>query len=152
MPCSPVLLWFLLGAVLLICELLAPGIILVFFGIGAWIAALTAYLNITASFESQLLVFAASSIMLLIILRRIIKAQMSGYVSNVQDPGKNLDEFIGKEVVVLQTILPGRHDGQVEFKGASWGAVSDEEIKTNETAIITGTEGIILKIKKPSAA
>jgi membrane protein implicated in regulation of membrane protease activity len=38
--------------------------------------------------------------------------------------------------------------GAVEFKGARWRAVSNEEIKKGEMAIITGVDGIILKVGK----
>lgn len=145
---SPVLLWFVLGTALLIIELFVPGIVLVFFGIGAWLVALATYFQVTSSIESQLLLFAISSTVLLVGLRRFIKAQLSGYVSNVQDPSRNLDEFIGREVTVLHHVAPGKHDGQVEFKGTVWGAVSDEHIKKDETAFIESVDGIVLKIKK----
>jgi membrane protein implicated in regulation of membrane protease activity len=39
-------------------------------------------------------------------------------------------------------------EGAVEFKGARWRAVSDEHIKNGEMAIITGVDGIILKVRK----
>jgi membrane protein implicated in regulation of membrane protease activity len=39
-------------------------------------------------------------------------------------------------------------EGAVEFKGARWRAVSDEHIKNGEMAIITGFDGIILKVRK----
>jgi hypothetical protein len=55
---NPTLLWFLLGLALILLEFVVPGVILVFFGIGAWAAAVTTYFGLTASFQSQLLVFA----------------------------------------------------------------------------------------------
>ena len=69
-------------------------------------------------------------------------------MSNVQDPGKNLDEFSGKTVVVLKDVVPGRADGSVEFKGSSWKAVSDEYIGREEVAVISDIEGITLEIRR----
>ncbi len=63
---NPALLWFLLGLALIFLEFVVPGVILVFFGIGAWAAAVTTYFGLTASFESQLLIFAVASILLLV--------------------------------------------------------------------------------------
>jgi membrane protein implicated in regulation of membrane protease activity len=52
---SPVLLWFLAGLVFFALELLLPGLIVFFFGIGAWCAALAVYC-LPMSLSGQLLV------------------------------------------------------------------------------------------------
>ena len=145
---NPTLLWFLLGLALIFLEFLVPGVILVFFGIGAWAAAVTTYFGLTASFQYQLVTFALVSIGLLVVLRKWIKGKFYGHVADVQDLSKNIDEFTGQSVVVLQDIIPDKMDGAVEFKGARWSAVSDEHIQKGEIAIIIGVDGIILKIRK----
>jgi membrane-bound serine protease (ClpP class) len=145
---NPTLLWFLLGLALIFLEFVVPGVILVFFGIGAWAAAATTHFGLTASFQSQLLVFAVTSILLLVVLRKWIKGKFYGHVGDVQDQTKNLDEFSGQSVVVLQDVIPNKMEGAVEFKGARWRAVSDEHIKNGEMAIITGVDGITLKVRK----
>jgi membrane protein implicated in regulation of membrane protease activity len=145
---NPALLWFLLGLALIFLEFVVPGVILVFFGIGAWAAALTSYIGLTASLQSQLLVFGATSVLLLVVLRKWIKGKFYGHVGDVQDQTKNIDEFNGQTVVVLQDVIPNKTGGAVEFKGARWRAVSDEPIKNGEMAIITGVDGIILQVRK----
>jgi membrane protein implicated in regulation of membrane protease activity len=145
---NPTLLWFLAGLALIFLEFMVPGVILVFFGIGAWAAAVTTHFGLTASFQYQLLVFAVTSILLLVVLRKWIKGKFYGHVGDVQDQTKNIDEFTGQNVVVLQDVIPNKMDGAVEFKGARWGAVSDEHIKKGEMAIITGVDGIILNVGK----
>ncbi len=145
---NPTLLWFLLGLVLIFLEFVVPGVILVFFGIGAWAAAVTTYFGLTASFQAQLLLFAVISILLLVVLRKWIKGKFYGHVGDMQDLTKNLDEFTGQSVVVLQDVIPDKMEGAVEFKGARWRAVSDEHIKNGEVAIITDIDGITLKVRK----
>jgi membrane-bound ClpP family serine protease len=145
---NPTLIWFLLGLVLIFLEFIVPGVILVFFGIGAWTVAATTYLGLTASFESQLLLFAITSIVLLVVLRKWIKGKFYGHVGAVQDLTKNIDEFRGQSVIVLQDVIPDKIEGAVEFKGARWKAVSDEHIKNGEVAIIKDIDGITLKIRK----
>ena len=142
------LIWFLVGLVLIFLEFLVPGVILVFFGIGAWLAAVTTYLGVTSFLESQLILFAITSIVLLVLLRKWIKGKFYGHVSDVQDLTKNVDEFTGKSVVVMKDLIPGKMEGMVEFKGTTWTAVSDEHIKKDEVAIITDIDGIILNIRK----
>jgi membrane protein implicated in regulation of membrane protease activity len=145
---NPTLIWFLLGLALIFLEFVVPGVILIFFGIGAWASAVTTYFGLTASFQSQLLIFAIASILLLVVLRKWIKGKFYGHVGDVQDQTKNLDEFSGQSVVVLQDVIPSKMEGAVEFKGARWRAVSDEHIKNGEMAIITGFDGITLNVRK----
>ena len=145
---DPVLLWFLLGLALIFLEFVVPGVILVFFGIGAWAAAITAYFGLTGSFQSQLLLFAVTSILLLVALRNWIKGKFYGHVGDVQDQTKNLDEFTGQSVIVVQEVIPNKMEGAVEFKGAKWRAVSDEHLKEGEIAIITNVDGITFTLRK----
>ncbi len=42
--------------------------------------------------------------------------------------------------------MPGKPGGVVEFKGTSWNAVSEDHINKGEMAMITGIDGITLKI------
>ena len=145
---NPILIWFLLGLALIFLEFVVPGVILVFFGIGAWTVAATTYLGWTSSLESQLLLFAITSIVLLVLLRKWIKGKFYGHVRAVQDLTKNIDEFTGQSVIVVQDVIPNKLEGAVEFKGARWNAVSDEHIKNGEVAIITDFDGITLKIRR----
>jgi membrane-bound serine protease (ClpP class) len=141
---NPTLLWFLLGLALIFLEFVVPGVILVFFGIGAWAAAVTTYLGLTASFQFQLLVFAVTSILLLVVLRKWIKGKFYGHVGDVQDQTKNLDEFSGQRVMVLEDVIPNKMEGAVEYKGARWRAASDEHIKNGEMAIIKTSVSVLL--------
>ena len=42
---DPALLWFLLGFVLVLAEFAAPGIIIIFVGLGAWVVSLAVWLG-----------------------------------------------------------------------------------------------------------
>ena len=148
MEFNPTTVWFLLGLILILLEFVVPGVILVFFGVGAWVVAASTYLGLISSFESQVLLFSIASIVLLFSLRRWIKGKFYGHVTDVQDPTKNLNEFIGKSVVVIKDVIPGKPGGKVEFKGATWSAVSDEVIKNGDWATIMELDGITLKIKR----
>jgi membrane protein implicated in regulation of membrane protease activity len=144
---TPELVWFVCGVVLVLLEFAVPGVILVFFGLGALVAAITTYLGLTESGASQLLVFGISSLVLLFGLRRYIRSRFSGFVSERQEPDRNLDEFTGKNVLVLEDISPGK-PGKVEFKGAPWRAESEEAFGQGENGMIEKMDGLTLIIKK----
>jgi membrane protein implicated in regulation of membrane protease activity len=146
MTLDPVVIWFLLGLVLTLLEFAMPGVILIFFGVGALIVAATTYFGLTASSISQLLLFATVSILLLLLLRKSLKGRLYGHVKDVQDLSRNLDEFTGKSVVVTEDVVPGTLGGKVEFKGATWSAVSEDHLKAGEAATIIGIDGITLKL------
>ncbi len=150
MSFSPTLIWFLVGLALVLVEVAAPGVILVFFGLGAWIVALTTQVGLTGSLASQLLVFTIASVALLFTLRKWVRSRFLGHVSDEQNPAANLDEFAGQTVIVVREILPGSLEGKVEYKGAQWNAIAEETIAEGERAVITGVDGITLLVHAPS--
>jgi membrane protein implicated in regulation of membrane protease activity len=145
MTFNPVLIWFLAGLALLLFEFTAPGVILVFFGLGAWITALTTWAGLTGGWTSQLLTFSVSSVVLLVILRRRFRAKFFGHLTGGQDPQENLDEFKGQVVIVTADIDP-TSGGKVEYKGADWSARCDTPIKAGDRAVIQSADGITLVV------
>jgi membrane protein implicated in regulation of membrane protease activity len=146
MSLSPILIWFLVGLAFILLEVFMPGIILVFFGLGAWLVTLTTWAGLTGSLTSQLLMWALSSLLLLFLLRRWVRSRLSGHSASEQDPDVDLDDFRGKTVVVVQDVGPDGRDGRVEFKGAEWRATSPEVLKAGDRAVIVGMDGITLLV------
>lgn len=110
---DPVTLWFLIGLFCVIAEFFAPGVIIVFFGVGAWVVSLLC-LGMTLSAPYQITIFILVSIGSLVLLRRRFNPR----------PGVSpdlTDDFIGRTAVVLEPIERGR-PGRVTFKGAAWKA------------------------------
>ena len=141
---NPGLLWFIAGLVLLLTELFAPSLILIFFGLGAWVVT-ALYLLFNIGFSTQLIVFAVSSIMLLVFLRKKLKPVFLGYVSSKQNSGQNMDDFFEKEAVVMARIEPGK-PGKVEFNGVAWDAVSDSSLDVDTRVKIIDRSGLKLKV------
>ena len=148
MELNPTVVWLILGLALVFSEFVVPGVILIFFGVGAWVVALTTYLGLTASMGSQLLSWSVVSIFLLVLLRRRVSGSLDGHVSNVQDPKVKLDQFAGKPVVVLEDVVPGQAGGLVEFNGSTWKAKSDSHLLAGEVAVIKDVDGITLNVQK----
>ena len=65
---SAPLLWFLLGIAFLLIELMAPTLVLIFFGAGAWVTACVALLGLSLNW--QLVTFIFVSLFTLLFLRR----------------------------------------------------------------------------------
>jgi len=140
---DPAMVWFLIGLALIVAEFAIPGLIIIFFGLGAWAAAL-ALLAIDMSLFFQIVIFLAVSITSLVMLRK-------RFVAAADKTPDMTDEFIGKKAVVAQRIRRGAY-GQVKFKGALWKAetASEQVMEEGDMVEIVGYESIILKVEPVS--
>ncbi len=141
----PEIIWFLIGLLLLILEFILPGLIIAFFGVGAWIVALVCLVT-DISLNTQLIIFIISSVLSLLCLRRWLKGIFLGHSGSKQNLEENLEEFIGQKAVVKEKIMPNS-GGKVEFHGTNWLAEADEEIAEGTTVQIIGKDNITLKVK-----
>lgn len=139
----PELFWFLLGLVLFLLELVIPGFFIFFFGLGAWITALVCLIWEPGT-NLQIIIFAVTSVLSLIALRRIIQEKFFYSKGNLSEEVE--DEFTGKEALATTDIGPDKK-GKAEFKGTTWKAESKSEIKEGQTAIIIEKENFTLIVK-----
>jgi membrane protein implicated in regulation of membrane protease activity len=144
---SPSAIWFIIGFILLLLEFAMPGLIIFFFGLGAWVVACTLLFS-DISFNSQLLLFIISSVASVLLFRKGIRKMLHSR------PGPDSiieDEFKGKTAIAETDITPGKN-GKVVFNGTSWGASSSDHILAGENVIITGNESIVLIVRSTKIA
>ena len=142
---QPEIIWFLVGLVLLIMEFVSPGLIIAFFGVGAWIVALVCLIT-DIGINTQLIIFIISSVLSLLCLRKWLKGIFMGHAVSKQNLKENLEEFIGQKAVVKEKIMP-KSGGKVEFHGTNWLAQADEEIAEGVMVQIIGKDNITRKVK-----
>lgn len=139
----PEIFWFLLGLVLFLLELATPGFFIFFFGLGAWVTALVC-LTLSPGTNLQILIFAAVSVLSLLGLRKAIQKKFF-YTRGTQSEDVE-DEFTGKEAIA-KTDFGGDKHGKVEFKGTTWTAESESEIRKGQRVIITGKDSFKLLVQ-----
>ena len=142
---QPEIIWFLIGLVLLIFEFILPGLIIAFFGVGAWVVALVCLIT-DIGLNTQLIIFIIASVLSLLCLRKWLKGIFLGHTGSKQNLKENLDEFIGQKAVVKEKIVP-KAGGKVEFHGTNWLAQADEEIAEGVMVQIISKDNITLKVK-----
>ena len=128
----PELFWFLIGLGLFLLELVIPGFFIFFFGLGAWVTALVCLIW-EPGINLQIIIFAITSVLSLLGLRRIIQKKF--FYSKSDMSGEVEDEFTGKEALAVSD-FGGEQTGKVEFKGTTWKAESSSEIKTGQRVMI----------------
>ena len=143
---NPVLIWFLVGFVMFVLEMATPGLIMFFFGVGAWIVAILAYM-FKISLNMQLFLYIVCSVLSLIIFRKWLKQLFHGFETAKQNPSENIDEFIGHKALVTKSVSPGQA-GKVEFKGTLWDAEAESEIPAGSKVEIIRKDSLTLYVKK----
>ncbi len=147
MNLSPSLIWFLVGVLFLISELMIPGFILIFFTAGCWIAGLSVWL-LKIDLTTQVIVFIVSSLFLLFTLRKYsLKTFKGDSLDNVDD--SYTESKIGKTAIVSKEITPGI-PGEVKVMGSFWRAVADTRIEVGKSVVIENQEsedGLTFRVK-----
>ncbi len=144
---SAELLWFLVGLVLLLSELILPGFVIIFFGAGAWVTALLVGFDLLPSFNAQLLVFLATSVLALVVFRKKGQRYFEGRVSGVWNPSASMEDLKGDRAVVISPITPNTPGGKVEYHGTSWNAESDVPIALGQPVVIVERKNLVLHVK-----
>lgn len=136
--------WLICGIVLLIMEVAAPGFVIGFFGFGAMLAALVLWLFPSMGLGWQSLVFALSSVLFILLFRKMMKKIFVG--DKRIGMGDVDDDSIGQVVTVKSAVsfLPG---GRVLLYGTEWSAVSETEIPAGAQAKVVGKDNLTLKVE-----
>lgn len=142
---NPWIIWFLVGLAFLVSEFFLPGVVLVFFGLAAWVVAALASIGLIESLALQLICFAGVSLAFTGSLRRLILMRLDGGKAAL--PGAS-DEFVGKSAVILTDFEKPGDMGKVEFKGVKWKARAEEELRPGDAAEIAAVEGITLVVRR----
>jgi membrane protein implicated in regulation of membrane protease activity len=135
--------WWALAAVLLVFEMMLPGIVFLFLAIGA--AATGAFLLAVSdlSLELQLFVFAIVSVASAVVLRPTLKRLQQG---RAQDSTINArgDAMIGRTIVLDAPILHGR--GRVNVGDGSW-TVTGPDMAAGSRVRVTAVNGTELAVE-----
>lgn len=139
---NPAVIWFLIGLGLLLLELVLPGLVILFFGIGAWVTALVCAIT-DINLNWQILIFLLASLLGLVVLRKYLRRKF--FSRSDQEIQDQLEEFIGKKARALEDFKDG--SGKVEFKGTQWSARGDLQIRKGDWVTIQEKDGLTLIVK-----
>ena len=135
--------WLVAMIVLLIIEGIVPGLVSIWFAIGAFAAMISAILG--APIWLQVLWFFAVSILTLCLTRPFAKK----YVNSRATP-TNADMLIGKECVVTEEIDNVLGTGAVTVGGKVWTARTEEpdgKAETGKVMTVVRIDGVKLIVK-----
>lgn len=136
--------WLVAMVVLLIVEALVPGLVSIWFAIGALAALIAALLN--APLWLQMVWFLAVSVATLVLTRPLAQR----YVNSRTQP-TNADALIGKDCIVTEDIDNLAGSGAVKIGGKVWTARSEDEnthFAAGDVVTAVKIEGVKLIVRK----
>ncbi|ULQ58461.1 NfeD family protein [Brucepastera parasyntrophica] len=140
---DPWVYWAIIGVVCIGLEMLLPGFVIFFFGMGGIATALLSLIPFVSQWLwLQVLIFIVTSLLSLIFFRRHFKRIFSGTVFN---PSKKNPEEVGagETAEVLETVGPVQ-EGRIRFQGTTWSAQSSSgTIPAGSSARIVDRKGLV---------
>ncbi len=138
-------IWIGGGVLLVLLEFAIPGLVVIFFGVGAILTGVLVAFGLLDTLTSQFMMWILASAVLFFGLRGQIQRWFPALERYVP-PADNL-EILGSVAQVIETITPDE-PGRVRFQGTTWKAVSrSTRIEAGQTVKITGRDNLILYVQ-----
>jgi membrane protein implicated in regulation of membrane protease activity len=147
---SEPLFWFVLGFIFMILEVATPGIVFVFFGVGAWLVVLLSFL-LPLNTTFQVIIFIVTSVLSLFLFRKNLTQILHG--RSKKAPTDSLSEpmiaknYLGQVVEVIKAISPDK-PGLVELNGTNWTAQSRESFEIGQRVRVVELIGLTVWVEK----
>ena len=135
--------WWALAAVLLVFEMLLPGVVFLFLAIGALASGAVLLAAPGLSLELQLVIFAVVAVASAVALRPTLRRLQQ---SRTAEPSMNArgESLVGKIVVLDAPILNGR--GRIKLGDGSW-SVTGPDMAAGAKVRVRGVDGNELRVE-----
>src|SRR5512142_519166 len=135
-------IWVLAAFLLLTVEFFSTTAHIGFFAVGAFIVAILVGAGVSIPLWSQLLIFAISSVVLLVFVRPIVVRKLGLNKVPV------VDTLIGMRATALEEMGPAA-SGRAELRGSTWSArnVGPTPLARGQECIVDKVDGLTLYVK-----
>jgi membrane protein implicated in regulation of membrane protease activity len=143
------ILWAVLGALLIVAEIFTSGFVLLWFGIGALVAAFAGLVGID-SLVIQFMIFAVVSVSLTAASRTIFL----NYFSRERTGGSlrsGVDALPGKVGTVVSSSKGALNEGAVKVFGSTWTAypaAGEPPLEAGERVCVESVEGASIYVRR----
>ena len=138
--------WALLAVVLVILEILSPGVYFLWLGIAAGLVAALLWVVPELGWQFQLLAFALLSIASVALGR----AWLGRHPTDTDEPTLNRrgEQYIGRIVTLEQPIVNGQ--GKIRLDDTTW-KIEGPDCRAGNRVRVVGTEGVVLLVEPEQA-
>lgn len=135
--------WFVLAAVFVVIEMLAPGTFMLWLGVAAAVAGLMLLLWPGAAIEWQLLAFSVTAVVSVFAWRRVQKR--SPVVSESPTLNQRTANYLNRVYTLVKPIENGI--GMAKVDDSVW-SVSGPDLPEGARVRVIGVEGTVLKVER----
>lgn len=134
--------WFSAGAILMVLELVTPGVFFMWIGFGAFITGIIAAIFPSAAPAFLGFIFAVLSVISVFVGKKIMLKK-----SGNEDTGLNnrMVQYIGQVYQVYEPIVDGR--GKISVGDTLWLASARTDIAANTAVKVVGVHGTTLEVE-----
>lgn len=136
-------IWLYIGAILMLAEIVSPGFVIFFFGLGAATVAVCKWAFPSMALAWQLALFSITSIFYLLVLRRYMKRLFMG--DSAGTPGL-ASEYVGRLGKVVETIRP-EVPGRILLGDAEWAAAAGERIDVGVEVKVVAQDNLTMRVE-----
>jgi inner membrane protein len=133
--------WWVIATVLLIGELLLPGVFLVWLGAAAAGVGLINFF-VPIAWQFEILLFGALSIAIVLVANPWLKRRQA-LESDRPNLNRRMLDYVGKKFILEEPILNGR--GKLKIEDAYWELIGPE-LPKGAWVMVTGVEGSKLRV------
>ncbi|MCF7967545.1 MAG: NfeD family protein [Methylococcaceae bacterium] len=133
--------WWSLGAILLIVELLVPGMFFIWMGESAFVVGAVLWLFPGIDFEHQVILFSVLSVLSVAVFRRYL--QRRPIESDRPLLNQRTAQYVGRVFTLEEPIVNGR--GKIHVDDSTW-RVEGEDCPQGTKVRVTDAEGVILRV------
>lgn len=135
--------WLILGAVLMILEIVVPGVFLLWIGLAGILTGVLVFFFPALPFTATGTVFAVCSVVFACVGRKLIAPAQAA--SDASSLNNRLESYVGQIFQAQENFADGR--GKIKVGDTVWVALCDAEIKAGQAVKAVGVQGTFLKIE-----
>ena len=134
--------WWVLGIVLVILEVFAPGAIFLWLGVAAGIVGVILLVIPSLTWEWQFLIFSVISVLSIVLWRNHLK----GHPTQTDQPRLNRrgEQYIGRTFTLDEAVVNGT--GKIRVDDTTW-KISCDDCKKGTRVKVTGVDGVLLVVE-----
>ena len=134
--------WWILGIVLVVFEVAAPGAIFLWMGIASGVVGFIVFIAPDMAWEHQLLIFSVLSVVSILVARRYLKSRPI----ETDQPSLNRRglQYIDRVFTLSEPIIDGR--GRLRVDDTLW-KIEGDDLEEGEKIIVTAVNGVVLTVE-----
>jgi len=139
---NSVYLWWGMGLLLIVAELLAPGVFLLWIGIAALLMGVLMLFVPDLGWLSQSVLFGVLAVASIQVYRQFVRPRERK--SDQPLLNRRVDQMVGRSFVLDSAIVGGT--GKIRIGDALW-TVRGEDAPAGTRVVVTGADGITLEVR-----